>query len=470
MITYVLTFSSFSTDQEPFSLDITPDVIRGVSYLTETAFDLNKITTPSDADITLNNVEGRYDLFTGFFNQEITDYIITMSSKQNDVDVVMFTGLISDIQYTDGKAVLKCTSVIRNIINMNIPRPDVGPYSFTGTPSGFIKDILDNQAILPGLFIDDASFFNMNNVEIDLGLNIEVNISDTDKITLADAIQETYKITGLYTYSENGLMKVARLGDFPQVTAENYSYLWNQNQIISDKSRLTRPLEWQKTRWIVPGPLAQLARNMNDYFPEGESILNRFQEKTVETDGLDGRIKHTSNASGIEAMNQLLGWRGFPRYQFTTKVDTIDRENKAQLQAVPLFSINRFEHNGGCFTGVIINKTITETDGELTALSIVDPTISNPYNLIFPTVVNANGKIVISAQTSMKVTYEYGNNSGELLFPDNLQYILENPNLDSIKIRVDSVDSSCGALSGVFQVDAELKSFIVSLSKVGQTI
>lgn len=470
MIKYTLTSTVASTHLvTPTVLDITADVLKGVAFLTETAFDLNKVTTPSDSNIVLDNTKGKYDLFTGFFSEEITSYIMTMSEKQNDVDIVMFVGLLSDIEYKDTRATLDVTSVIRNIINMDIPRPDFGNYSFTGTPSDFIQDILTNQAVLPGLFINTVIFTRMAEVELELGIEIIVDIQNTDKVSLADIIQEVYKLTGLYVYSQNGVMTVFRLGDLPQVTAENYDFLWLPNQIIADKSKLTRPLEWQKTRWIVESTAGKVARNMNDFFNDGASILAQFKEKKVEADGLDGKIKHTSVDSAIASLNQLLGWRGFPRYQFSTVVDTIDRENKAQIQAVPLFSINRFEWLGGCITGILIDKQITETEGRLTILSIVDPIMKNPYNVLYPYVTNVNGKIFFTAQDSMTVFYEFGLNSGTLEFPDNLLYEFDNPNLDTVRFKVKPNDG-CNTFGDWFYIDSTFDSFILGANSMGHVL
>ena len=461
---YLSTLAPPPTSNEPnLFLDITNDVQKGVAYLTETAFDLNRVTTPSDANIVVNNVDNKYSKDV-VFNREYTEYILTISEN----NIILFVGIVFDVQQSQKQATIKTTSVIRQIVDMNVPYNN-GNINFTGTPADFVKYILQFQAILPSLFIDSDNLDAMSQIEQAAGIEIVVDIPATDKVQLSDLLQQLYKITGLYVFSENGLLRVARLSNFAGINQDNYDYIWVRNQTISSKTKLSRPIEWQKTRVVVPFNDGLVARNMFDYFPEGESILAQFKEKTIESDGIGFKLQHTTLASAIECMQQILGWRGFPRYQLDINISTVERDNKAKIQAVPLYSVSKIEFENGCMLGILFNKQITETDGKLSFLSIRDP--STFGEILFPYVKNVNGKVFIYASIATVIEYSLGDVTGTVNTSDlNKNITILNPSLKSFNYRIRQNGFCQSSFSDWFSIDSEIQSFIIGANKIGQKI
>lgn len=443
--------------------DITQYVVKGISNISEIAFDIDKVTTPTAGDVVCDNTNGFFVQGRGFFNDEITNYIITISDEGLD----LFVGILSDIEYVNNRATLKIASIITKIIQMNIPF-DANPYSFTGTPAAAVKDILENQAVLPGLFIDNVGFDQLDTAEQNRNMEIQINIPANDKVSFSSLMQELYKMTGLYVFSQRGIIRGERIGGF---STESFDYFWDSQHIIAEKTKHRRPIIWQKTRIVVPGIGGPYARNMTDAFPvEGPSILDSFKEKTLESDGLGGKIQHSDQTSAIECMNDILGWRGFIRHEYTFNIDVINPFNRAALEAVPLFSKNKFESLTEIVTGVLIEKKLFEDRAELKILTIVEPITKHPALREYPEVQNTYSTGII---TGKEFDIEYFTDGGSVIVDKltkvKIAILFDNPAQKNIFVRSKRFEES--TFSQWVMVEHEQRTdFIIELHQIGQTI
>lgn len=444
-------------------LDITQYVVKGISNISEIAFDIDKVTTPTAGDVVCDNTNGVFVSGQGFFNDETTNYVITISDEGLD----LFVGILSDIEHVNNRATLKVASIINKIIQMNIPFDD-NPYIFTGTPAAAVKDILENQAKLPGLFIDNIGFDQLDTAEQNRNIEIQINIPAAEKVSFSSLLQEIYKITGLYVFSQRGIIRGERIGAF---SVESFDYFWDSSQIIAEKTKHRRPIIWQKTRFVVPGIGGPYARNMTDAFPiEGPSILASFKEKTIESDGLGGKIQHSTETSAIECMNDLLGWRGFVRHEYTFNIDVINPFNKAALEAVPLLSKNKFESINEIVNGVLIEKKLFEDRAELKILTIVDPISKHPALREYPEVKNTYSTGII---TGKEFNIEYMIEGGAIVV-DKLtkvikSIIFDNPAQKNIFVRSKKLYEN-NFSQWVMLEHEQVSDFIMGVHPIGHTI
>ena len=425
---------------DDIDVDITNFVQQGLQDITELAFEIERVTVPSSGDIRCDNTTGFFEFGQGFFNAEITRYIL----KVDDDGIDLFVGLVSDIVYSDNIASLKISSVINSVIQMAIP---VGliDYTFTGTPAAFLKDIFLNQAVLPGLFVDSIGFDALDIAEQARGIEIDVLILATEKENLSDIVQATYKLSGDYVFSQRGILNIQRVGNF---TSLDPDFIWTQDNIVAGSVKRRRPVNWQKTRVVVPTTSGTVARNMADVFiAEGPSILDEFKEKTLETDGLGGKIQHTSTASAIEAMNDLLGWRGFARWQLQVDIDTVDPVNRSILQSVPLFSKNRFEYRGGCFVGILVERKLQAEKASLLAYSLTDPLSDSPGLREHPNVINEQATVLFSSLQRFDIEYFLDGDASTTISigPTLHAIIVDNRAQRALFARDRKSDSECGS-------------------------
>lgn len=450
----------------------TPDFIiddlvqRGISSLSEIGFGLDRVTNPSAADIQVDNTEGQFEPGRGFFQDEITGYTVFIQRE----GLTPFVGLVDDIEYKGSSATLKVRSVLGQIIQANIPQEDRPDIVLSGTPSFVMKTVIIDELNLPNLFVDSLAFDNLSVAEDERNIEISVNIPASEKVPFSSFVQEFYKVTGLYLYSENGILKPVRLGGF--TNPDGVDFVFGEDFVISDSVTRRRPLLWQKTRVVVPGPSGQLARNMSDEYQEGPSLLAKFREKTLESDGLQGKIKHATVESGVEAMNDILGWRGFPRYELRFQADLINENNAGQVESLSLFSRVRVEYATGSINGIIVEKKLQESRAELTLYSIKDPEISHPGLCLLPIAINKHGVVVFAGKFDYEVEYflEGDSPSTVTLSQTDFFKVIDNRSQRVLYFRV--LESATCKNTGWYCIEHEGGDgcFYVDINQVGQEI
>ena len=451
------------------TLDIADRVIQGqnrASNIIELAFEIDRTTTPSAADVRCNNFDGFFEQFQGFFQGEITEYIVNI--KEDNIST--FLAFISDIEYKDPIAILKLRSITADVLTMAIPEGLVD-FVKTGTPAEIVQEILTNQAKIPSLFFDALQFESVAQEERNRGIEIAVNIPANDKVNLSEIIQEIYKMTGLYVYSQRGLLKAERAGNF---NTDGFEYLFGIDDIIAGSVKRRRPVLAQKTRAVVPTTTGPVAKNMSFHFPtQGPTLIERFREKTIEADGLDGKILHTSTASAEEATNDILGFRGFVRYEFTFEVNISSVLKRAGVQAVPLFSVLKIEHLGGTVSGVVVEKKILKEKAQFKMLSITDPISNNPALLRFPEMVNSCGQVIIWSIHSFKLEYHLGDDAPAIAEINQVEpyLILDNRSQRALFIRVIEYRGRVVPAPNWFRLDHKVElPFILGCNFISQII
>lgn len=395
--------------------DITDYVLRGLQYIHEIAFDLESSVLPSNIDVKVDNITGAFDPTDGLLDQEFTSYILRI--KEGDITV--FVGILTDIILEDHDATLKVRSVNQFLANASI-----GALSMTGTPAEIVKEVLAENLTLPGLFVDTINFNNVQTAEEDRDIEIVANISAEDEVTLAAFLQEINKITGLYVYSQNGVLTCLRYGEYSELIGYDYAFI---DEVIAGKTKKSRPILWQKTRAVVPyhngESVTQAAKNMSDYFGvTGDSLIEAFREKTIESDGLAGKLYHSTLVSAEACLRDILGWRGFPRWEVKFEVDVLEPINRAKLIEIPLFARTLHADKFGYIVGGLIDKKIYDTRAELTLLSIKDPTFHHPERVLSPAITHAIEVDPYSVNVT-KAIFEVDNNTGRAI---TMEYVFEN--------------------------------------------
>lgn len=386
--------------------DITDSVKRGMQNIHEIAFDLESSVLPSSIDVEVDNTEGNFDPVDGLINKEITEYILQI--KENEQTV--FVGIITDVEFCEFNATLKVRSVVQFLANASI-----GNLKMTGTPAEIVKTVLLKNLTLPGLFVDTINFDNVSAAEKDRKIEIVVKISAKDSISLASFLQEVNKVTGLYIYSQNGILTCLRYGEYSKLVGFDYFF---SAEVVAGKTKRSRPILWQKTRVLVPyyngTEIIKAAKNMADYFGVvGQSIIEKNREKILETDGLAGKLYHSNIISAETCLRDLLGWRGFPRWKISFEVDVIDQINRSKLIEIPLFSRTLYADQFGFFVGGLIEKKIYESKAELTLMSISNPEFHHPAKILFPGIKNylkENGaflEIINNSKKNFEVEYKF---------------------------------------------------------------
>lgn len=332
-----------------------------------------------------------------------------------------------------------------------------------------MEEVFVNQFNLPGLFFDSLGAGALSGIEASRGIVLDVDIPATDKVAFSNFVQEMYKVAGIYTFSERGIMRVARLGFFSGDEPEDFRF--DDGTVITGKTKKTRPLLWQKTSVTVPGPTGQLNRIMSDEFEEGEAIINTFREKAISSEGLGGKIKHQTDQSAIECMNDILGWRGFPRHEIATEVDILGIINRAVVEAAPLFSIGIVEWETGCAKGIMIEKKLKANTAALRFLTIEDPKQRHPGLVIHPVVRNEEGSVIIKSHARFVLEgFLEGDSPQEFITGQNLPaIILDNAAQRPFYYKITSEDPECSSPDRLHRVDSDLTGcFIMGVSLMGQ--
>lgn len=578
-------------DQLPNAeVDITDRVVRELPRFQELAFELDRVTTPSAGVVTCDNSDGFFEIGEIFLG-EITDYIVRVDDENPDGSFTdIFIGIVDDIEYQGNSANIKVKSIVSELIQASVPASAID-LTFTGAPAQFAIELFVNQFTLPGLFFDTAGATALAAAEAGRGINIEVSIPASDRVPFSTLVQELYKVTGLYIYSERGVIRTTRLGAFGGSETEDARF--DEEFIISGKTKKRRPILWQKTRWVVPGlnqvvtqltskialgatvdlttgvsdrellvrigpttrsvalgnsaatPVQDIVDAINaDFFPvlvdpaalipgsfiqitsppgedievdagpsaaadafpivwdtspppdispagivdatyertmadafiqDGDAILSKFREKSVETDGLGGKIKHSTEISATESMNDLLGWRGFPRYDIETEVDVLAPIQRAVIEATPLYAIVALEWETGFARGVLVEKVLGEDKAKLRIYSIAEPKERHPGLLVHPEVINRNAFVTIRSHFKLKIEGFLQGDAPQEYLTGNAQstILINNGGQRPFYYRLVSTDSDCTSPDRLHQVDHVLDSvagFICGVSTMGDSL
>lgn len=368
-------------------VEVSRYILRGADTITELAFDLESAAIPSDLNILLDNVSGAFDPGRGLFSQgELTEFILVVSGESRDQ--VLFVGTVTNVMLTETTTVEVVTrSVIASLMQcgFNMATAWSGDPVVTKTPARLVADLLGPSGLhLPGLFLDEATFALAEAAEENLGIQMRLSIPTGENVTFSDFLQELNRVTSAYVYSYNGYIRYSRVGGFDR---SGYDYTFS-GEVLANSVKAERPVLWQKTRVTAlywDGSANQkIIKSMDDYFDvEGETIMERFREKPIESDGLGGYLVHASLSSAETALQDVLGWRGRPRWQFEFEVDAIGSDVRTKSQTVPLLARARLIYSGGCAQMAIVEKTVSDQKATFRGFALAEPTFIHPGKRVF---------------------------------------------------------------------------------------
>ena len=392
-------------------VEITGSIIKGVDNISEIAFDLENVNVPSDLNVEVDNSEGQYDQTRGLFVAgEMTKFIMLVTGEKREQ--VLFIGTVTDLKYSEtSKCEIETRSVIASVIacsfNMAIfvgqPEYVAGsPARVEATPARLVQMLLGPDGVhLPCVFLDSEMFSNYDAAEQNLGLKIKLSIPDGENMVISDFLQELNRVTGAYVYSFNGYINYTRYGGFDR---DGYDHTF-AGEVIAGTVKHSRPVLWQKTKikakYWDGSAAVDITKTMPDYFDViGDTIMENFREKVIETDGIGGWLIHANLTSANAGLQDVLGWRGFPRWQFEFEVDAIGEDVRSKAQGIPLLSKIRLLWSGGCTKLALIEKTVNDQKATIKGMSLSDPTFIHPARRKFPVV------------TQVWDTIEFFNNTG----------------------------------------------------------
>lgn len=391
--------------------EITRYVLRGAESITELAFDLESIVIPSDLDIEVDNNGGVFDPHRGIMSEgEITRFLVLV--KSDDLKQILFLGILADLRLRETtSATLETRSVIARLLNCSFNMSSVSGWGPTvvAPPARMVADLLGPGGLqLPGIFIDGPLYDQAAAAEENLGIVMRLEIPTGEEIRFVDFMQELNRVTSAYVYSHNGYMRYARFGGFNRV---GYDFTF-AGQILAGTTQVSRPVLWQKTKATAlywDGSAAQkITKTMADYFDVvGESIMEDFQEKSIESDGLRGWLVHANLDSAEAGLQDVLGWRGFPRYHFEFETDALGLDVRNQAQAIPLLARTRLLWSGGCAQIAITEKTTSEHKAVIKGLSLADPVFVHPARRRYPAVRQDGGHTLFINNTGHELILEY---------------------------------------------------------------
>lgn len=387
----------FLQDPDGNDTEVSDLILRAFESIVEMSFDLESAVVPSDFNMELDNSNGDFDSDRGLFaNAEMTHFLVIVTSEKREN--VLFIGTVADVKYTEtSKVEIESHSVIASLMSCSFNMASVTGWGSTeiAAPARLVADLLGPNGLrLPGVFLDSVLYAQAQAAEENIGLKMRLSIPTGESITFSDFLQELNRVTGAYVYSHNGLIRYARQGGFDRL---GYDMTFS-GQLISGTVRNSRPVLWQKTKanaMYWDGAAAQkISKTMADFFGvEGESIMDEFREKEIESDGLGGYLVHADLSSANAGLQEILGWRGRPRWQFEFEVDAIGQDIRDIAQAVPLLSRVRLLWSGGCAQLVVIEKTTNDQKSVIKGLSLAKPTFIHPAKRALPNVTQVWGDI-----------------------------------------------------------------------------
>jgi hypothetical protein len=391
--------------------EITRYVLRGAESITELAFDLESAVIPSDLDIEVDNIDGVFDPQRGLISEgELTRFLVIV--KSDDLKQVLFLGMLADVRYRETTlATLETRSVIARLMNCSFNMSSVSGWGpvVVAPPARLVADLLGPNGLhLPGIFIDGPLYEQAAAAEQNLGIAMRLAIPAGEEMRFVDFLQELNRVSGAYVYSHNGYIRYARMGGFAR---PGYDFTF-AGQILAGTTQVSRPVLWQKTKvsalyWDGAEP-QKLTKTMIDYFDViGESIMEEFQEKSIDSDGLRGWLVHANQNSAEAGLQDVLSWRGFPRYQFEFETDALGLDVRNQAQAIPLLARVRLMWSGGCAQIVITEKTTSEHKAVIKGLSLNDPVFVHPALRRYPAVRQDGGHTLFINNTGHDLDIEY---------------------------------------------------------------
>lgn len=382
----------FLQDPDGNESEVTPFVLRAMDAVIETAFDLESAAVPSDFTMELDNSSGAFDSGTGLFaesNGERTKFLVIVSAENREE--VLFIGTVTDTKYTEtSKCEIETSSVIASLLGCSFSMTSVSTWNpvEVATPARLVADLLGANGLqLPGVFIDGAFYDLADAAEQNIGLEMRLEIPAGERISFTEFLQELNRTTGAYVHSYRGFMRYARQGGFDR-PGFDYSF---SGEVLAGSVRSSRPVLWQKTKVVAKywdgTAVQQIEKTMSDYFDtEGDTIMERFREKVIESDGLGGKLVHNTLSSAEVGLQDVLGWRGRPRWDFEFEVDAIAEDVRGRAQGIPLLSRARLVWDGGCVQLAVIERTTNDQKTIIKGKSLLPPTFVHPAKRLLPVV------------------------------------------------------------------------------------
>lgn len=387
--------------------EVSDMILRAHDSIVEMSFDLESVAIPSDFNMELSNVNGEFDHDAGIFaGVEITHFLVIVTAEERKN--VLFIGVVADVKYTETSIVeIESHSVVASLINCSFNMASVvgwGPV-VEAAPAKLVSDLLGPNGLrLPGVFLDSVLYAQAEAAEENVGLKMRLSIPAGESMTFSDFLQEINRVTGAYVYSHNGLIRYARQGGFDRL---GYDVTFS-GEVISGTVKNSRPVLWQKTKvstvyWDGSAP-QKISKTMADFFDvEGESIMDEFREKEIESDGLGDKLMHANLTSANAGLQEILGWRGRPRWQFEFEVDAIDQDIRGIAQSVPLLSRARLIWSGGCAQIVVVEKTTNDQKSIIKGLSLSKPVFVHPAKRLLPVVTQDVDEVTFNNNTPLNM-------------------------------------------------------------------
>jgi hypothetical protein len=404
----------FLQDPDGNEYDISRYITRGLETVSEIAFDLDGPAVPSDLTLEVNNIDGVFDPGRGLFSYgELTRWLVIVTGKNRED--VLFIGTVTDLILTEtANASIETRSVIASLLQCSFNMASVTTWGSTvvATPSRIVADLLGPNGLkLPGIFIDAQLFDLFESAEEDIGLKYRLQIPTGENVAFTDFLQELNRTCSAYVYSYNGFLRYTRLGGAER---EGYDHTFS-GEILAGTVKASRPVLWQKTKAVAKywdgAAVQKLESTMADYFPVvGETIMEDFREKTLESDGLGGYLVHNSLASANIGLQDVLGWRGRPRWTFEFEVDALAADVRSKALAMPLLARLRILYSGGCAKLIVKEKQTNNQKSVFKCLSMVEPTFIHPARRRLPVVeqVTAHVKWTNNTGADIKLYYKIG--------------------------------------------------------------
>lgn len=435
--------------------EVTALVLRALESIVEMAFDLETAVVPSDFNMDLDNSGGQFDSAQGLFAAgERTRFLVIVRS--DDGENILFIGTVKDTIYTEtSKVEIESKSVIAALLGCSFNMASVTTWDpmVEKTPARLVADLLGPDGLqLPGIFLDNVFFDLADESEQNLGLKMRLEIPNGESIPFTDFLQELNRVTGAYVYSYNGYIRYARQGGFDRA---GFDYTFD-GTVIAGTVKNSRPVLWQKTRveamYWDGSAVQKVVKTMADFFDvEGESIMDEFREKTIESDGLSGKLIHATLASAEVGLQDVLSWRGRPRWDFEFEVDAIGHDVRGMAQSVPLLSRVRLLWGGGCAQLAVVEKTTNDQKTTLKCKSLAAPTFIHPAKRLLPVVTQNFDEISFNNNTPFDMVLYY-KIEGEtaftrVLLPQEDIHTITLPDFESVTWKV-AWGLPCGELMG----------------------
>lgn len=373
-------------------VEVSRYVLRQLDTVVEVAFDLESATIPSDFTMELDNNGGEFDSGVGMFaeeNGERTRFLVLVTSAIREN--VLFVGTVTDTRYTEtSKIEIETRSVIASLLGCSFDMNSVSTWGSLeiGPPSRLVADLLGPNGLqLPGIFIDLTQYELAAQAETNIGLEMRLQIPNGERIMFTEFLQELNSTCGSYVYSQNGFMRYARQGAFDRL---GYDVSFS-GQVIAGTVKHARPVLWQKTKAVARywngSAAAQVSRTMADFFDtEGDTIMENFRDKVIESDGLGDRLIHNTLSSANAGLQDVLAWRGRPRWDFEFEVDAIAEDSRNRAQGIPLLSRARLIWDGGCVQLAIVEKNMNDQKSVFKGKSLLAPTFIHPAKRLLPVI------------------------------------------------------------------------------------